>query len=78
MCSALVSNLNVFAYNNVVVDNIKRPLGLENYIGQDVIKEQLKIKINLFFAQEKHYLIHYYWVSQELVKQLWLRSLQMN
>ena len=49
MCSALVSNLNVFAYNNVVVDNIKRPLGLESYIGQDVIKEQLKIKINLFF-----------------------------
>ena len=47
MCSALVSNLNVFAYNNVVVDNIKRPLGLESYIGQDVIKEQLKIKINL-------------------------------
>ena len=49
MCSALVSNLNVFAYNKVDIDNIKRPWYLKDYVGQDVIKEQLKIKINLYF-----------------------------
>jgi Holliday junction DNA helicase RuvB len=48
MCSSLVSNLNVFVHNRVNVDNIKRPGTLNDYVGQDIIKDQIRIKINLF------------------------------
>lgn len=57
MCSSLVSRLNIFNINKpkveeVVpapqVEDIKRPLSLEDYVGQDVIKDQLRLKINLF------------------------------
>ena len=60
MCSALLSKLNIFASKKTQVepevhlemkpdsDEVKRPLFLEDYVGQDIIKEQLRIKINLF------------------------------
>jgi Holliday junction DNA helicase RuvB len=60
MCSALLSKLNIFASKKTQVEpevhpamkpdsnEVKRPLFLEDYVGQDVIKEQLRIKINLF------------------------------
>lgn len=48
MCSALVSRIGIYAHNDLKELNISRPLSLENYVGQDSIKEQIKIKVNLF------------------------------
>jgi Holliday junction DNA helicase RuvB len=48
MCSALVSRIGIYVHNDLNERNISRPLSLDGYVGQDMIKEQIKIKVNLF------------------------------
>ncbi len=45
--NALINQYNFTNYDTTVTNGVTRPLSLNDYIGQDLIKEQARLKINL-------------------------------
>ena len=73
-----LSNANVGSSKEDIYERSLRPRDLNEYVGQEKVREQLSIFIKAAIARGKHSIMYFYLDLRGSVKQRWRISLQRN